>query len=352
MRRELSRRRRACVAASSFADAHEFIRKVRCMTESNSPLKKFRCGGWLGVAIVLLAATTSSARQAQTSASPQTAGQAASPSTAHPELDDLAAKVSTAMKNDRQDRHDRQGAESFLVVNFSEQDRKPSELSLKLAGDFAEELRRQASDMSEVDRQDYLRAAAQDKVSADTLPNPGVSNCYGTQLGARFDVAGNLTQKNDAVALEISVYHNRDHKKIFEASASLPITPEFRALLGTPALASAMPSSSSSTNNEDVEVDAPTAGRNGYTNPSCLYCQYAAFTEEATAAKTQGVVLLMTEITKDGDAGRISVVHGLPCGLNQTAIAAVSHWKFKPALGPDGKPATTKVPIEVEFRLY
>jgi outer membrane biosynthesis protein TonB len=34
------------------------------------------------------------------------------------------------------------------------------------------------------------------------------------------------------------------------------------------------------------------------------------------------------------------------------AIAAVRTWRFKPALGPDGKPVTVNAPIEVTFRLY
>jgi protein TonB len=45
-------------------------------------------------------------------------------------------------------------------------------------------------------------------------------------------------------------------------------------------------------------------------------------------------------------------VKGPGLGLEEKAIEAVKGWKFKPAVGPSGKPVATIVPIEVTFRLY
>ena len=69
-------------------------------------------------------------------------------------------------------------------------------------------------------------------------------------------------------------------------------------------------------------------------------------------AKYQGTVVLQVTITPDGRAINISVVKGPGLGLEEKAIEAVKGWKFKPAVGPNGKVVPTIVPIEVTFRLY
>jgi len=93
-------------------------------------------------------------------------------------------------------------------------------------------------------------------------------------------------------------------------------------------------------------------GTHGYGFPSCLLCPRADFSDEAVKAKYQGVVVLIAIITPDGRATEIHISKGLGLGLDQKAIDAVRNWRFKPALGPDGKPAAVRVPIEVEFHLY
>jgi TonB family protein len=60
----------------------------------------------------------------------------------------------------------------------------------------------------------------------------------------------------------------------------------------------------------------------------------------------------MVVIQADGRATDIHVSQGLGLGLDEKAIEAVRAWRFKPALGPDGRPAAVRMPIEVTFRLY
>jgi periplasmic protein TonB len=93
------------------------------------------------------------------------------------------------------------------------------------------------------------------------------------------------------------------------------------------------------------------AGYGGYGRPECLYCPNAQFSDEAVQAKYQGVVLVNALITPDGRATDIQVVKSLGLGLDENAVAAVRTWRFKPATGPDGKPAAVVQTIEVEFRL-
>ena len=94
------------------------------------------------------------------------------------------------------------------------------------------------------------------------------------------------------------------------------------------------------------------AGTGGYGVPTCIYCPTAQFSDEAVKAKYQGTVLLVAIITAEGRATDIHVVKGLGLGLDEKAIEAVRTWRFKPAAGPNGKPATVRQTIEVTFHLY
>jgi len=94
------------------------------------------------------------------------------------------------------------------------------------------------------------------------------------------------------------------------------------------------------------------AGSGGVGYPQCLYCPNPTYTEEARKAKYQGTVLLRAIITTDGRATNIQVVKGLGLGLDERAIEAVRNWRFKPAIGPDGRPVAAWSPIEINFRIY
>ncbi len=96
----------------------------------------------------------------------------------------------------------------------------------------------------------------------------------------------------------------------------------------------------------------PSAGTGGYGYPACLYCPPAQFSDEAVKAKYQGVVTLWAVITPDGKASDIHILKGLGMGLDEKAIEAVRTWRFKPALGPDGRPSAVRQIIEVTFHLY
>jgi protein TonB len=94
------------------------------------------------------------------------------------------------------------------------------------------------------------------------------------------------------------------------------------------------------------------AGTGGYGYPACIYCPQAQYSDEAVKAKYQGTVLLVAVITPDGKATDIKVVKGLGLGLDEKAIEAVRTWRFRPAAGPNGKPAPVRQTIEVTFHLY
>lgn len=97
---------------------------------------------------------------------------------------------------------------------------------------------------------------------------------------------------------------------------------------------------------------APPAGKAGYGFSTCLDCPLPAYSAEATTQHVQGSVVLAATITPGGSATDIHVSKGLGFGLDEKAIEAVRAWRFKPALGPDRKPASVRQLIVVAFQLY
>ncbi len=93
----------------------------------------------------------------------------------------------------------------------------------------------------------------------------------------------------------------------------------------------------------------PGTGGVGY--PSCLYCPEPQYSEDARKAKYQGTVVLQAIITPDGRATNIEVVKGPGLGLEEKALDAVRNWRFKPAMGPTGRPVATITLLEITFRL-
>jgi TonB family protein len=65
--------------------------------------------------------------------------------------------------------------------------------------------------------------------------------------------------------------------------------------------------------------------------PERLEAPRPNYTEEARAARIQGVVILQTIINIAGKVTEIKVLKGLPSGLTEEAIKAVESWSFRPA---------------------
>jgi len=93
------------------------------------------------------------------------------------------------------------------------------------------------------------------------------------------------------------------------------------------------------------------AGKGGVTVPQVVYDPEPSFSDEARKSKTQGIVLLMIVVGTDGKPYNIRVQQSLGMGLDEKAIEAVNHWRFRPATF-NGQPVATQIAVEVNFRLY
>ena len=75
------------------------------------------------------------------------------------------------------------------------------------------------------------------------------------------------------------------------------------------------------------------------TAPLRIFAPQPQYTEEARRARVQGVVILQAIVDCRGNVTDITVLKGLPLGLTEAAIDAISRWRFEPAR-LDGRPVS------------
>lgn len=86
------------------------------------------------------------------------------------------------------------------------------------------------------------------------------------------------------------------------------------------------------------------------TAPVKIFGPQPHYTPEAREARAQGVVIVQAIINCDGEVANVNVLKGLPFGLTESAVAAISRWRFEPAR-QDGRPVMVFYNLTVNFRL-
>jgi len=263
-------------------------------------------------------------------------------------LDAAAAEVAAAIAKASRKHPDAK----VLVADFSETKGYPSALGPELARQFSLSLQAGARNFSFADLDEYSRQLAADKLSAPSYEDPKTMRCYASVLDAAFVVTGEMEDLPDTVALWIKVTRIKNRKLIFDERVSLPLTPVMEQLFTEVPEVFASANSNRSTVDSPGPASFPIAGVKGYSMPSCVYCPNPRFSDVAVKEVFQGTVVINVRIGVDGRAEDVTIVRGVPCGLNRQAIDAVRQWRFRPATGPDGLPAEVMAPVEVTFRLY
>lgn len=82
--------------------------------------------------------------------------------------------------------------------------------------------------------------------------------------------------------------------------------------------------------------------------PKRIFSPDPHYPEEARHARVQGVVILQTIIDKLGNVTDVKVLKGLPSGLTEAAVEAVSNWRFEPAT-LEGNPVAVYYLVTVSF---
>jgi len=161
---------------------------------------------------------------------------------------------------------------------------------------------------------------------------------WARKLGASVVITGSFAKVSQGIGVSLSpVFCNDTRRSLGLTTGLIRITDEIAAVSPDP-----VPS---------FKNGIARAGAGGTTTPTCVYCPDPKYTSAARDAKYQGTVVLNVVVTAEGRAEQIRVAKGTGLGLEENAIQAVKEWRFKPAVGPDGKPVAVLIPIEVTFRL-
>jgi len=99
--------------------------------------------------------------------------------------------------------------------------------------------------------------------------------------------------------------------------------------------------------------DGAFAPGNGVTWPRDTYQEKPKYTPDGMRAKIQGIVELEIVVLANGTVGSVRVTKSLDraSGLDDAAVEAAKKWKFIPGT-KDGVPVSTRVPMQLEFRLH
>jgi TonB family protein len=88
----------------------------------------------------------------------------------------------------------------------------------------------------------------------------------------------------------------------------------------------------------------------GISPPQILKEVKADYTEDARRRGIEGEVVMEIVVRRDGSVGDVKLLHGLPAGLNDRAIAAVRQWRWAPA-HKLSQAVDVIVEVSVEFKL-
>jgi periplasmic protein TonB len=97
--------------------------------------------------------------------------------------------------------------------------------------------------------------------------------------------------------------------------------------------------------------DGVFAPGNGVSAPVLVYAPLSEFSDEARRNKYQGVCMISVIVDAQGIPRNPVVIQPLGEGLDEKALEAIPHYKFKPGM-KNGRPVATRVIVEVNFRLF
>ena len=253
-------------------------------------------------------------------------------------LNELASATAQVIEQDSKDSR-------VLVLDFSE--KMPTQVGLRFAEGISALLGGMAQKFTVISRSDLPQLFDRDRIPATELKNHEALSCYGRELGADLIVEGDIDASSDRVQLYSDVRRLRDLKKLADESASVPVTPEIKAMLMTPRTFSAI-----SLDEYRTRIGIPQANQGGYSNAKCATCPPPSFPDPAIKSRADAVLEVAVEWDVDGEATKSTILQGAPCGFNQRALKAIEDWRVTPADGPDGKRAAVWTPVEMTFRLF
>ena len=234
-------------------------------------------------------------------------------------------------------------AKRVVVLDFAMPQRAEwNRVGQKLAAKLRANLAAAAPNILQLSAGDIAAHMKQYNLAQEDMPIGGVSDFTFEHSGADTWIGAEIVDKRPGDILIKFTAHSTDKitSPYYGLDLTMPLTEELSALVDPPAP------------EPQWAQDLHFAGGRGYSSPACEYCPQSEYTDAAVRAKVQGMVTLVISVEPSGTAGDIYATRTLPFGLTDAAIKSVRGWRFKPALGPDGKPVAVAQNVEVQFHLY
>jgi TonB family protein len=204
----------------------------------------------------------------------------------------------------------------------------------RLAANFRDALAKSGKDIRVEDYSQLLGLLRKNELVLANLHNIATASWLVGQTEVDAWVYGKLSNSDGNLKLTVDAYPlSALAERYFEFESSIPLTDDLKALI--------------TEEDKDKSSSTPRSGHSGYSYPECIYCPYMQYTVEGLKHQLNGTVVLEVTVEPDGHATDIKVKVGLPFGLKQQAIDTVKEWRFKPAAGPDGKPAAVRQIVEL-----
>lgn len=225
---------------------------------------------------------------------------------------------------------------SVIVADFWSPKDKLTKLGQTLADQFSGEL----AGLGEFQVQDRIRlheAIEQYSLSPLALRDIDIAVWMAKQSGAKAIILGNVEFVDGRYKLTVGIYTVENEKNLGNFGVTMPAGPNWELLFQTPV---------------EETIGTGVHDERGYSAPKCEYCPNPRYSGTAFQHRVQGVVVLSVIIGTDGRAHEMVVTKNLGFGLDESAVEALNAWRFKPASGPDGKPAAVHMLMEVNFQWH
>jgi TonB family protein len=241
-----------------------------------------------------------------------------------PDMQPLADQMARTISSSKQP--------SVVVIDFFGPDENFTQLGRSLADSFNDDLKKSSMQFVVEERGQMRDWLEKNSLPSDSFRSVDLALWVAGQLKIKSAVTGNISVIGNQVVVEVSLFRVDTRQWVKSFGNSTLGSAETQALI------------------KDLIEDAgsrldptiPAAGQNGYTFPACTYCPRVPYSEGARQHRVQGSVVLIAVVGADGSTQKLVVKKALPDGLTENALETVRQWKFKPALGPDGKPATVQ----------
>jgi TonB family protein len=250
-------------------------------------------------------------------------------------LSDVAADFAKKLQNEK--------PHMVAVADFTAPDGSPSNQGNYFASCVTSALTYHVKTLPVADHDAFQSALARHKLTSRDLDSPEGLSKLGVHVQVDFVITGSIDNGPGTYTIRVTVHRVPDASNMLEKTIVLKRT-EF-----TDSLSQSFPPHM---DYPVLKAETPTETLDRKYAPTCVYCPTPAYNDEARKQGIQGTIIFDVLISPEGKLVGAHPVKLLGYGLDEQAFNAIKGWRFKAAVGPDGKPVAVIVPIEVTFRLY